>query len=135
MARRMPDPLAGYRNELSRVLADIAGGAYATAQRDIATRLDLVPVIFANGTDDDLPGLVAALGNARVLFDDRILEPNDPLVVERRILRISRRVYVLGPGHDGVGFSDEWLRVYQPPGGRGIDISRSTVRLIARPAR
>lgn len=125
--RRKPDPYIAFRDELNRSLADIAGRPAAKA--DITMQLGLVPVIFANGTDDDLPGLVAAIENRRVQFDDRIYEPGDALTIERRKLRSSRRIFVVGPGHDGAGLSPEWVRVAQPADGRRVLISHSDIRL------
>jgi len=125
--RRTPDPLASYRDELNRQFAAIAEISKPAVRLDIVTRLGLVPVIFANGVDDDLPGLVAAIQNSRVLFGERIYEPGEPLVIERRILRASRRIFVVGPGHDGAGLSDEWVRAEQPADGRHVLLSHSDI--------
>ena len=39
-----------------------------------------VPVIFANGVDDDLPGIAAALRDEAVQYDGVIREPGEPVV-------------------------------------------------------
>lgn len=44
-------------------------------------KLDFVPVIFANGEDDDGPGLTAALTNQRVQFMDKIYQPNQDMIL------------------------------------------------------
>lgn len=49
-----------------------------------------VPVIFANGEDDDWPGLQAFVDDEAVLFDDRIYEPEDSLTIRRRHIVLSR---------------------------------------------
>lgn len=41
------------------------------------TELSTVPVLFANGRDDDLPGFIAACRNERFSFDGRIYEPGE----------------------------------------------------------
>ncbi|AOG04216.1 hypothetical protein [Bosea sp. RAC05] len=130
MARRpKPDTFAAHIAELNAIIAAIRGPLRTAPRPDIAARLNLVPVIFANGTDDDLPGLVAAIGNGRVLFDERVYEPGETIVVERRNLRSSRRIFVVGRGHEGAGLSLEWVRVAQPVDGRRILISHSDIRL------
>lgn len=127
--RRKPDPYIAFRDELNRSLAEIAGRPAPAMHQDIATRLGLNPIIFANDEDDDPPGLIAAIENRWVLFDDRLYQPGEPLIIERRRLRSSRRIFVLGPGHDGAGLAPEWVRVVQPADGRRILISHSDIRL------
>lgn len=130
MARRpKPDTFAAHIAELNAIIAAIRGPLRTAPQTDIAARLNLVPVIFANGVDDDLTGLVAAIGNGRVLFDDRVYGPGEAIVIERRNLRSSRRIFVVGPGHDGAGLSPAWVRVAQPVDGRRVLISHSDIRL------
>lgn len=43
-----------------------------------------VPVIFANGEEDDAPGLQAAFDNDAVQFDGRIYEPGEPIAITGR---------------------------------------------------
>ena len=47
-----------------------------------------VPVIFANGEDDDLPGLIAAIQDEAVQVGDVIVQPGDPIVLVGVHLRI-----------------------------------------------
>lgn len=47
-----------------------------------------VPVIFANGVDDDLPGIEAALRDEAVQLDGVICEPGDPVVVSNCTSRL-----------------------------------------------
>jgi hypothetical protein len=54
------------------------------------THLRFVPVIFANGEDDDCPGLEAAFTNKEVLFDDRTYRPGEDIVIHRRKLALSK---------------------------------------------
>jgi hypothetical protein len=51
-----------------------------------------VPVIFANGIDDDAPGIQAAVENRAVQFGKRIYEPGETMLVEDCCLRIAVRV-------------------------------------------
>lgn len=46
-----------------------------------------IPVIFANGEDDDLPGIVAALEGRDVLYNESVVRPADPLLIYKRRLR------------------------------------------------
>jgi hypothetical protein len=50
-----------------------------------------VPVIFANGEDDDGPGLQACFDNEAVQFDDRIYEPGEPVSI------FGRRIVICAP--------------------------------------
>jgi hypothetical protein len=56
----------------------------------------LVPVIFANGEDDDGPGLIAAFRNEDVWFDDRLYRPGDDLTIEHRQLFYTRGIRIEG---------------------------------------
>lgn len=55
-----------------------------------------LPVIFANGEDDDVPGLVAAIANKPFQFDDRIYKRGEELVIDRRTIRLSATLIILG---------------------------------------
>lgn len=55
-----------------------------------------VPVIFANGEDDDIPGLVAAIEHKWVQFDGHIYKPHEDIVIHNRHLVMSRSIYVIG---------------------------------------
>lgn len=60
---------------------------------------DFVPVIFANGVDDDLPGFEAAVKNERVQFDEHIYEEGEALLIDKRELYFSiHHVTILGVG-------------------------------------
>jgi hypothetical protein len=66
-------------------------------QRDL--REIFVPVIFANGKDDDLPGIIAAIENRAVQFDEKIYQPGEPIVIYWREIRLScNRLAILGQG-------------------------------------
>lgn len=47
-----------------------------------------VPVIFANGVDDDLPGIAAAMADEAVQYDGVIREPGEPVVVSNCTSRL-----------------------------------------------
>lgn len=49
----------------------------------------LVPVIFANGMDDDLTGLIAAFMDQPFLFADKVYQPGEKLLIERKALMLS----------------------------------------------
>lgn len=60
-------------------------------RRRKAKRADfnLVPVIFANGEDDDLPGFTAALRNEPVLFGETIYQPGEDITINGKRLAFS----------------------------------------------
>jgi len=61
-------------------------------------RSQFVPVIFANGRDDDLPGLQAAVRNEAVQFDERIYQPDESLQIIRRTIAFSAAgLWMCGP--------------------------------------
>lgn len=82
-----------------------------------------VPVIFANGEDDDLPGLAAAVENRHVQFDDRIYKPGEELIIDRRHLYLSRGIFIVGAKADWPVAADEWFVVREADPGRPITIS------------
>lgn len=51
-----------------------------------------VPVIFANGEDDDAPGVQAAFDNEAVQFDERIYEPDEDIVIVGRTVLLLKTV-------------------------------------------
>jgi hypothetical protein len=69
-----------------------------------AEKLDFVPVIFANGVDDDLPGLVATMQRERFQFEDRVYNPKDGDIcfIEDKPLVISKPFHPL----DGISEND-----------------------------
>jgi hypothetical protein len=87
-----------------------------------APKLDFVPVIFANGEDDDIPGIVAAIENKRVQFDDKLYEPGEPLSVVRRKLVISRKLCAVSDGTEPPERcrSAEWVVAIEPRDHRQI---------------
>jgi len=51
------------------------------------------PVIFANGSDDDSPGLQALANDEDVMFDGRVYTITDPINIFGRRLFLTRPVY------------------------------------------
>ncbi len=52
-----------------------------------------VPVIFANGEDDDTQGLIAAIENERVQFDEKIYDPGEHISISDRKILLSPAVF------------------------------------------
>ncbi|GAA0730040.1 hypothetical protein [Sphingomonas japonica] len=76
-----------------------------------------VSVIFANGTDDDLAGLAAAIRNERVLFDERVYEQGEEIAVIGRDLHLSQRLCIVGkttPVPDDFGPDDFVVKEADP---------------------
>ena len=59
--------------------------ADTTTENNTKQLPDFVPVIFANGSDDDSYGIAAWMKkNQRVQFDGRIYKPGEHIVIEGR---------------------------------------------------
>lgn len=56
----------------------------------------MLPRIWADGSHDDLAGIVAAVENKAVEFDGAIYKKGDALRIEDRTIYVSRRIYVVG---------------------------------------
>ena len=63
-------------------------------KRKTQVAFDFVPVIFANGEDDDLPGLTAAFRNEKVLYGERVYKPGEEIAITRRKIKITRGLYI-----------------------------------------
>lgn len=61
-----------------------------------------VPVIFANGEDDDTPGFVAAVEDRAVMFDDRVYQPGENITVDRRVLIFTKGLHIIEPDFESV---------------------------------
>lgn len=59
------------------------------------TMPEWVPVIFANGADDDLPGFVAMFENRKVQLGDKIYKPDEAMILHDLRLRLSRQLKVV----------------------------------------
>ena len=55
---------------------------------------EFIPVIFANGEDDDSDGIQAAVNNKKVLYGDTIYQPGQDLVVAKMTLCINKLIRV-----------------------------------------
>lgn len=55
---------------------------------------DFHPVIFANGEDDDFPGIVAAMENKPVYFLERLYRPGEQISVAFKTIRVSNYIAV-----------------------------------------
>lgn len=86
---------------------------------------EFIPVIFANGTDDDIPGLVAAIRNEKFQFDEKIYQPDEPLIIDNRKIRITKRLIVIGndDNYEDLPNSEEWVIIRQPENERHITIT------------
>lgn len=70
--------------------------AARAAERKAKPPPRFVAVIFANGEDDDLPGIAAAVANEAVQLDDRVYEPGDAISIIGRNLHVSEPFRVHG---------------------------------------
>jgi len=74
-------------------------------------KADLVPVVFANGVDDDSYGIAEYLSGGRVFYLDRIYSRKNTLLIRGRKLRLKRGVIIkTSQGHIDLASSDDPLR-------------------------
>lgn len=50
---------------------------------------DFVPVIFANGVDDDLMGIEAAVKNERVQYEEKVYKPGEDITIDGKKIRLK----------------------------------------------
>jgi len=99
-----------------------------------APKFELLPVIFANGEDDDLPGLVAAVLNEKVQFDERTYAPGEPIEIVGRSLLLSKGLCILGATDEvEPEFIDnpKWVVVRQPTQHRALSVRDCMIKCLA----
>ncbi|WP_010658134.1 hypothetical protein [Brucella anthropi] len=75
--------------------------------------IEWLPVIFANGVDDDGPGIAAYISGNKVQFDDEVYEPERDLHIFGRFMVFDRKLEILSEKHPdeiciiGVSWPDE----------------------------
>ncbi len=57
-------------------------------------KLDFVPVIFANGIDDDVIGLLAALNGERFQYKDKIYNIGERVMFEHATFGLSKNIVI-----------------------------------------
>lgn len=77
-------------------IKSILSTAISTVRRP-RTTFKFVPVIFANGEDHDLPGLIAMAGNKAVQFGSRIYEPGEKVSIVGMHLRVPKPILFVDP--------------------------------------
>lgn len=96
-------------------------------------RSKFVPVIFANGHDDDLPGFVAAVQNEAVLFDGDVHKPSESIFIVGRNLRFTKKLCVVSASDDIpshiLNEVSKWLVVIVPESGRHITVKSCSLNI------
>ena len=98
-------------------------------------KFEAIPVVFANGEDDDTLGLVATLSNQRVIYEEDTYEVGQDVRIEGRRLLISRPLLVVGHGQSPTvdlaefGHPDGPIVVEQPASPRCVTIANCTMIL------
>lgn len=90
-------------------------------------KLDLVPVVFANGEDDDTPGLLAALNNERFQYQDKIYDVNESVLFDHCIFSLSRDLVIHTSTHGCFSFVrtlSAYNNVIAPSGNRSTNFYR-----------
>lgn len=84
-----------------------------------------VPVIFANGIDDDTPGLLAAMSNEKVQFGEKIYQPTEGIYIRGKDIRLRQSMTIYTKEHtihicvpDGQSVGD--IIIHEPPTCRDI---------------
>lgn len=85
-----------------------------------------IPVIFANGEDDDVPGLIAAFENKPVLYNDKTYHIDEDIEIIGKTLVMSIGIAIV---HEGSSPSpdapSDWKIVVHPKDAkRSIHIAR-----------
>ncbi|WP_114214201.1 MULTISPECIES: hypothetical protein [Brucella/Ochrobactrum group] len=73
--------------------------------------IEWVPVIFANGEDDDGPGVAAYVSGRKVQFGDEIYPPEKDLLITGRQMVFDRKLEILNSPNSGLGYciiGDHW---------------------------
>lgn len=90
---------------------------------------EFVPVIFANGIDDDTPGFVALFTHEKVQYGEKIYKPNESIHITNATMVITRSMVITGDGKIEIFVNqyEEPLMLVCPNLGRKIEISDSTI--------
>lgn len=112
-------------------------------KRKTGPKLDFVPVIFANGVDDDLPGLVAALKDERVQYGSKIYKKGETIDIIGKQLALSCNCLVLKtenetlyvpPRREGFDYSNPVvIRIPELGHGRNVNVTGCHIRFNATP--
>lgn len=76
-----------------------------------------VAVIFANGKDDDLLGLAAAVENEPVQFDEHVYMPGEDILIERRHIILSKGLWFALARGELPADPENWLVLWPHSGG------------------
>ena len=96
-----------------------------------------MPIIWADGENDDLPGVVAAVRNEFVQFDGDIYAPGRSIAVIGRTMRLSAGMIFIGPDSVETGrfpvppvqpASGRWVTVSAVIKGRSVEITNCSVK-------
>lgn len=99
-------------------------------KRKTSTKWDFVPVLFANGRDDDLPGFTAMCKDERFQLDEKIYEPGEAVEIRNRTLLFScHSIYIVKfgvPIDVDALHRDGWEVIIRVPDTRTIRIDSCT---------
>lgn len=89
------------------------------------SKFELIPVIFANGEDDDTTGLIAAIRNQKVLYEESVYQPGEPISIYGKTLYCAKSIAIFGPFCEiGEEYLNDpaWICIRGAHPGRKIDI-------------
>lgn len=92
-----------------------------------------VPVIFANGEDDDTPGLIACFANEKVQYGERVYRPDEDMVITGVSMVITKGIRLLsGEGSMTIApGAAEIIDISLSEGFRKVEISHCSIRWAA----
>jgi len=131
--------------EQARYFNDPYAEPPASLKRDFSDLL--VPIIFADGETDDLPGLAAAITDQPVRYNGKIYQPGETISIRARVLLLDCEAWVwdiegveLLPAFSGFGHhhisrsymkqllaDGHRLRVTRPTPGRVLEVSNTAM--------
>lgn len=87
-----------------------------------------VPVIFANGEDDDIPGVIAAIEDRPVMYEDRIYQPGEAVTVVMKRVLFTKGLHIIQHGFESkIPTPDGWVRIVEAPGAREVTFAHCIV--------
>ena len=83
-------------NEIDDKIKQVTAMMRTMTKAESEFKLDFVPVIFANGDDDDTTGMIAALNDDCVQYNDKIYEPGEDLEFIESKFGFNRQILLDG---------------------------------------
>ena len=94
-------------------------------------KVNKIPVIFANGKDDDLPGLAAAFKNETVIYNKRLYKPDEDIkVFGKTLILVCHGIFILSVDHPEPENPNDWTLIRYPKTGRKTVIENNILKRV-----